>query len=92
MSVEPICYVCGKQELCIDGLCGDCTMKEFSNPGAAHAATFGAIASMFGGTPPEVDNTPRCPQCGELMEQVETFHVDGHGEMVWVCTECGVEE
>lgn len=84
MTVENQCYVCGKTELCINGLCGDCTMREFFTPGAAFAATFGSL-------PPEVDNTPRCPLCGELMEQVETYHFDDKGEMVWVCAECGTE-
>ena len=44
MTVETSCYVCGKQEPSIDGLCGECTMKEFFNPGAAFAATFGSLA------------------------------------------------
>lgn len=43
MTVELQCYVCGAEESCINGLCADCTMKEFWNPGTAFAATFGSL-------------------------------------------------
>lgn len=43
MTVETSCYVCGKEGLCINGLCPDCTMKELFEPGRAFAATFGSL-------------------------------------------------
>lgn len=43
MTIEPVCYVCGKEQPCIDGLCPECTMNELFHPGAAFAATFGAV-------------------------------------------------
>lgn len=43
MSIDTVCYVCGKEGLFVNGLCYDCTMNEFRNPGAAFAATFGAL-------------------------------------------------
>ena len=44
MTIDNVCYVCGADGLCINGLCPDCTMEEFRNPGVAFAATFGTIS------------------------------------------------
>lgn len=44
MTIEPICYVCGVEMPCIDGLCPECHTNEFFSPGVAFAATFGAIS------------------------------------------------
>jgi len=52
MTIEPSCYVCGKEMPCINGICPDCTMKEFENPGGAFAATFGIL------TPPTQSDSP----------------------------------
>ena len=55
MTIEPKCYVCGKDGDCINGLCYECTMKEFFNPGAAFAATFGSLPKH---------EFVECPRCG----------------------------
>lgn len=47
MTVESSCYVCGKEGLCINGLCPDCTMRELFQPGRAFAATFGSLGGQF---------------------------------------------
>lgn len=47
MTIEPKCYVCGKEGPCINGLCADCTMNELWTPGKAFAATFGALDNSF---------------------------------------------
>ena len=55
MTVETQCYVCGVQELCPNGLCAKCAMKELFSPGAAFAATFGSLN--------DIGETLDCPLC-----------------------------
>lgn len=57
MTIEPFCYLCGAKGNCIDGLCPDCAMNEFSNPGAAFAATFGSLMNSLPPPPEKVVGT-----------------------------------
>lgn len=72
MTIEPKCYVCGKEQPCIDGLCSECHMWELFNPGAAFAATFGSLPN------------PRFA-VGDIVEVVDTNSTDA--DELWRVTE-----
>lgn len=53
MTIETSCYVCGKEMLCLNGLCPECTWRDLTDPGRAYAATFG----LFNSAPTKGDDT-----------------------------------
>lgn len=76
MTIETVCFVCGKEEVNVNGLCYDCTMNELFNPGAAFASTFGAL------------EWPVCEKCG----QEQSYHVKTHKYFCPQCSKDGHDD